>query len=332
MSTTTTTPTTTMRAVVHRTYGAPEKLVLRDVPVPEIGADEVLVRVHAAGVDPGVLVWLYGKPALARPASGFFRPRRPVLGRALAGRVEAVGSTVTDLAPGDEVWGEATHGAYAEYAAVPATRLARKPQGRASSRRPPYRSPPPPPCRRWTRARWVPAPDCWSTARPAAWAASWSSSPRPAAPGHRSLRPRQRRSGRSLGADHVVDYTRDDFTRSGAAYDVIIDLAGTRSAADYRRPSCPAAPWSSPADRRRPSSVGPCKHSPCRSSSEKIRLLMAKVRREDLDQLSALVESGHVVPAVDTVFRLEDAPAALRRLEDGHVRGKLVVRCGEAGS
>ena len=100
MSTTTTTPTTTMRAVVHRTYGAPENLVLRDdVPVPEIGADEVLVRVHAAGVDPGVLVWLYGKPALARPASGFVRPRRPVLGRALAGRVEAVGSTVTDLAP-----------------------------------------------------------------------------------------------------------------------------------------------------------------------------------------------------------------------------------------
>ena len=138
---------------------------------------------------------------------------------------------------------------------------------------------------------------------------------------------------RSLGADHVVDYTRDDFTRSGAAYDVIIDLAGTRSAADYRRALVPGGTMvlaggpPSTFLRRTLQALALSLFV-----SEKIRLLMAKVRREDLDQLSALLDSGQVVPAVDTVFPLEDAPAALRRLEEGHVRGKLVVRCDEAGS
>src|SRR5689334_11172166 len=120
---------TLMRAAVRRGYGPPDVLRLDDVEVPRIDADQVLVRVHAGGVDPGVLFFLTGRPRVVRTAAGIGRPKHPVLGRALAGRVAAVGTAVTRFAVGDEVYGEVPHGAYAEYAAAPERLLAVKPAG-----------------------------------------------------------------------------------------------------------------------------------------------------------------------------------------------------------
>src|SRR5690349_24453668 len=125
----TTQMTTTMKAVTQREYGAPEQMALEELPVPAIGEDEVLVRVHAAGVDPGVWLFATGEPRILRAAAGLRRPKHPVPGRALAGRVEAVGSAVTRFRPGDDVYGELPGGAYAEYAAAPEKLLATMPAG-----------------------------------------------------------------------------------------------------------------------------------------------------------------------------------------------------------
>ena len=323
-----------MKGILHRRYGAPEVLELRDdLAMPSVGDDEVLVRVHAAGVDPGVLVWLYGKPAVARPVSGVFRPRRPVLGRALAGRVEAVGDAVTRLQVGDEVWGEASHGGYAEYAAVPEARLALKPAGLS-----------------FEQAAGVPISA--TTALQALDKGGVEAGTRllvngaSGGVGSFAIQIAKARGAevtavcgtgsmdlvRSLGADHVVDYTSEDFTRSSARYDVIVDLAGSHSAADYRRVLTQggtlvlAGGPPSKFLRRIISAMALSLFV-----SERITLLTAKPRTEDLDALSALVDSGQLVPAIDSVLPLADVPEALRRLERGGVKGKIVIAIDAVG-
>ena len=197
MSTTTTTPTTTMRAVVHRTYGAPEKLVSVTYLCRRSARTRAGQGPRSRGRPrrPGLALRQAGS---RRPASGFFRPRRPVLGRALAGRVEAVGSTVTDLGTGRRGLGRG----HARRESTPRSPPRVWPGSRrvcAFSRRPPYRSPPPPPCRRWTRARWAPAQTA-GRRRVRRWQLRGPARQGPRRRGHRSLRPRQRRSGAITGA------------------------------------------------------------------------------------------------------------------------------------
>ena len=230
--------TTMMRAFVRRRYGTPEVLTFEELERPAPVGDEVLVRVHAAGVSIGDHLVVTGKPYVVRlsPHGGLLRPRRPVPGMALAGRVEAVGEKVTTVRPGDEVFGDAPAGAFAEYAIVPAGRLAPKPSNLSFEE---------------------------------AAATPWAVTPLQALRDTGALRAGQKvlingASGgvgtwavqiakalgaevtavcsarnvemvRALGADVVVDYTKDDFVDGGRRFDLALDAIGNRSLADFRR-------------------------------------------------------------------------------------------------
>jgi NADPH:quinone reductase-like Zn-dependent oxidoreductase len=320
--------TSTMKAATQREYGAPEQMALEDLPVPTIGADEVLVRVHAAGVDPGVRLFVTGEPRILRAVAGLPRPKRPVPGRALAGRVEAVGSAVTRFRPGDGVYGELPGGAYAEYAAAPERLLSVAPAG-------------------LTFAEAAALPLSGTTALQCLRDAG-----RLRAGGHVLVNgaaggvgtfavqiakalgarvtavcsPDSAELVSALGADHVIDYTREDFTTAGPRYDVVLDLVGNHTLARSRRALAPGG--------RLVLSAGP----PAPSIRRTLAALLtypflrrktvpgfATPRAADLDRLRELVESGAVRPVVDRTYPLARTAAALRRQGDGHARGKTVL-------
>ncbi|MCO1654914.1 NAD(P)-dependent alcohol dehydrogenase [Pseudonocardia sp. S2-4] len=317
-----------MKAAVRREYGPPDVLRLDDVPVPTITADQVLVRVRAAGVDPGVLFFLTGRPRVLRAVAGIARPTQPVLGRALAGRVEAVGAAVTRFRAGDEVYGEVPHGAYAEYAAAPAHLLAVKPTGLS-----------------FAEAAAVPlsgtaALQCLRDAgrlRPGSHVLVNGAT---GGVGTFAVQIAKALGARvtavcspdgaalvtALGADHVVDRTRDDFTDAGPRYDVVLDLVGNRTLAQCRRVLAPggrlvlsAGP---PAPSIRRTLVGLLSYPVLR---RKIVPGFAVPRAADLDRLREMVDSGAVRPALDRTYPLAEAAEALRAQAAGHARGKTVL-------
>ena len=322
------TMTSTMKAVVHDRYGTPDVLRVAEVDVPEAGPGEVLVRIRAAGVDPGVWFFLTGKPYVVRAASGPRRPRRPILGRAVAGRVQAVGGAVTQWRPGDEVVAELSSGAYAEYVAAPAKALARKPAG-------------------LTFAQAATLPISATTALQALRDAGR------AGPGKHVLvngasggvgtfavqiaaalgaevtavcSTRNADLLRSIGADHVVDYTREDFTAGGPRYDVILDLIGNHSLRESRRALTAtgtlvlSAGPPAPVFRRM---IAAFALSPF--VGHRLVPLVATPKAADLDAVRDLVDEGKVTPVLDRTFDLADTAGALRHQGDGHARGKTVV-------
>ena len=319
---------TTMKAAVHREYGPPDVLRFEDVRTPTIGDDGVLVRVRAAGVDPGVWLFLVGEPRVLRIAAGLGRPKNPVPGRALAGRVEAVGAAVTRFRPGDEVYGELPAGAYAEYAAAPEELLAIKPAGLS-----------------FEQAAAVPlsgtaALQCLRDAgrlRPgmhvlvngAAGGVGTFAVQIAKALGARVTAvcaPDGAELVGSLGADHVVDYTRDDFTAADTRYDVLLDLVGNHQVAACRRVLTPrgrlvlsAGP---PAPTVRRTLVALLSYPFLR---RKIVPGITRTSAADLDQLTELIGSGAVTPVLDRTYPLAQVADALRRQGAGHARGKTVL-------
>ena len=321
-----------MKAIVQDTYGSADVLELRDIDRPEVGDDEVLVRVHAAGVDPGVWHLMTGLPYLIRIAGyGFRAPKSPVRGNDLAGRVEAVGKNVTEFQAGDEVFGN-SDGTFAEYASAKANKLALKPTNISVEQ-----------------------------------AAAVPTSALTALQGlrdHGEVQPGQRvlivgASGgigtfavqlakafgaevtgvcsttkvdmvRSLGADHVIDYVRDDFEQMPQRYDVILDMAGNRSLSTLRRALTPEGTlvivggeeggrWLGGTDRQ----IRALLLSPF--VRQRLRTFLAKEGAEDLLVLKELIESGKVTPVIDRTYELREAPDAIRYLDEGHARGKLVL-------
>jgi NADPH:quinone reductase-like Zn-dependent oxidoreductase len=321
-----------VKAVVHHRFGSPDVLELQDADQPALtGDDDVLVRVHASSVNPAEWFAVTGTPYLARPATGLRRPREAVPGADFAGTVEAVGSAVADLRPGDAVFGGTASGAFAEYVRVSQTVV------------------PKPANLTFEQAAAVP------TAAVTALQGLRD---------HGRLRPGQTvlvngASGgvgtfavqlakafgaevtgvcsthnvelvRSLGADHVVDYTREDFTRSGRRYDLLLDVAGSRPWSDCRRVLGKDAalvviggpktnPW-----------VGPLGHVAgvrlaSLRASQKVVFFVAKFNREDFLVLSELLETGKVTPVIDRRYELGDLPAALSYLGEGHARAKVVI-------
>ena len=332
--TTTGTTTRTMRGLVQRRYGGPDALDVRDdLARPTPGEQEVLVRVEAAGVDAGTLILLSGKPLIVRPFVGFRRPRQPIPGRALAGVVEAVGTGVTRLRIGDEVYGEAGGAAYAEYAVVDESRLAIKPASLSFSE---------------TAAVPISATTALQAVRDKGGvgpgmrvavngasggvgtfavqiAAAYGAQVTGVASGAKLD------LVRALGAEQVVDHTREDFTRAAGAYDVIIDIAGTHSLRDYRRALRPGGTLvlvGGPPEKfiRRMLAVLAQKAL----VSEKLLLLTQRHSVDDLDVLTGMIENGRVTPAIDDVQPLDNAPVAVARLSSGRARGKVVIRIGAA--
>jgi NADPH:quinone reductase-like Zn-dependent oxidoreductase len=324
---------TTMKAIVQDEYGdAEDVLRLEEIDRPEVGDDEVLLRVHAAGVDRGVWHLMTGLPYPVRLAGyGVRAPRARVRGREVAGRVEAVGKDVTRLQVGEEVFGIG-EGSFAEYACAREDKLAPKPENLTFEQ-----------------------------------AAAVAVSALTALQGLRDrgrVRPGQKvlvigASGgvgtfavqiakalgaevtgvcsttkvdlvRSIGADHVIDYTLDDITDGAQRYDVILDTGGHRSLTHLRRALTPRGTlvivgsetggrWLGGSDRLlRALMLSPF-------VGQKLGTFICSENAKDLIVLTELIESGAVTPVIDRTYPLSETPAAIRYMEEGHARGKVVI-------
>ena len=321
-----------MKAIVQDTYGSADVLELRDIGTPEIAVGEVLVRVHAAGVDRGVWHLMTGLPYPVRLAgSGLRAPKIPVPGTNMAGVVEAVGQEVTRFQPGDEVFGIGK-GTFAEYARAPENKLAPKPANLTFEQ-----------------------------------AAAVAVSGLTALQGlrdHGRVQPGQTvlitgASGgvgtfavqlaaafgaqvtgvcgttkvdlvRSIGAGHVIDYTREDFADGKQRYDVILDIGGNPSLSRLRRALTPKGTlviaggetrgrWLGGTDRQLRAVLL------SRFVDQKLTTFICRENHEDLLVLKELVEAGRITPVIDRSYPLSEAPKAIRYLEQGHARGKVVV-------
>jgi NADPH:quinone reductase-like Zn-dependent oxidoreductase len=321
---------TSMRAIVQDTYGSADVLQFREIDRPKIGANEVLIRVHAAGVDFGVWHLMAGLPYAVRLAMGVRKPRNPVRGLEVAGVVEAVGGNVTAFKAGDEVFG-ASEGSFAEYARASQARVLHKPSNLT-----------------FEQAAVVPVSA--TTALVGLRAAKVEAGQKVlvigAGGGVGSYVVQIARSMgaevtgvcstskvefvRSIGATHVIDYTGEDFADSGLEYDVIIDLAGSRGVSHLRRGLTAKGTlvilggegggrWLGMGRQVWSKIVGIF-------SRQKFRSPLALVNQNDLGILKDLLEAGKVTPIIDRSYSLSDVPTAIRALAEGHSRGKSVIK------
>jgi NADPH:quinone reductase-like Zn-dependent oxidoreductase len=322
----------TMKAIVQRTYGPPlDVLRLEDVDDPQPGDDEVVIQVRAAGVN--ALDWhlATGEPTVMRLAGmGLRRPKRSGAGRDVAGVVEAVGERVTRFQPGDEVFGWC-HGAFAERAVTREDTLVLKPAGVSFERAAAV------PVAATTalqalrdRAELEPGQHVLITGASggvgsfAVQLARWLGAEVTAVCSTRNLD-----LVRSIGADHAIDYTREDFTRSGKRYDVIVDIAGRPSLFGCRRSLEPGGRlilasgeggrWLGPLDRIAGGLLAGL------VGTRKVRPIEAKETAEDTLLLADLLASGQIDPVIDRTYDLTAAPEAVRYLEEGHTQGKVVI-------
>jgi NADPH:quinone reductase-like Zn-dependent oxidoreductase len=321
-----------MKAILFTKYGSPDVLQVTEVEKPTPKDHQVLVRVHAASANP--LDWhhMRGTPFLVRLGDGFLKPKDPKLGADVAGVVEAIGSNVTEFKPGDEVFGVCS-GSFAEYAVAAESKLALKPANLS-----------------FEAAAAVPV---------AAFTAL------------QGLRDKgQIRAGekvlingasggvgtfavqiaksfgaevtgvcstpkldmvRSIGADHVVDYTREDFTRNGRHYDLIYDAVGNRSVFDYMRAlspqgKCVIAGFTGLPRLFEHMILGRRMSKP--EGKQIVGQGMAATPKTDLLIIKELLEAGTVVPVIDKCYPLDKTAEAVRYLERGHARGKVVITMG----
>jgi NADPH:quinone reductase-like Zn-dependent oxidoreductase len=319
-----------MRSIVYRTYGSPDVLQSENVEKPTPGDDEVLVRIRAAAVNP-MDYHLMGSLYIARLSTGLRKPKPTYPGVDLAGEVEAVGKSVTRFQPGDAVFG-AARGSFAEYACASTTRLALKPAN-------------------ITFAQAAAIPVAGVTAlqglrdkgriQP-----GQNVLINGAAGGVGTFAVQIAKSFgaevtgvcstgsvdlvRSIGADRVIDYTRDDVTTGVQRYDLILDCVGSRPLSAWRR--IMTAHGTFVAVGARPGSrwLGPLPYLikllvSSRFVSQKVVFFVARVTAEDLTALKELVESNKVTPVIDRGYPLSQAADAVRHLEDGHPRGKVVI-------
>jgi NADPH:quinone reductase-like Zn-dependent oxidoreductase len=321
-----------MKAIVHERYGSPDVLELREVDKPTIGDDQVLVRVHASSVNPAEWYAVTG-PFFARAFGGGLRkPKSTAVGADLAGRVEAVGKDVRELQPGDEVFG--TSGAsWAEYAPAREVRLARKPANVS-----------------FEEAAAVPI-----AAITALQALRDKGNVQPgqkvlingASGGVGTYAVQLAKAlgadvtavcstgnvelARSLGADRVVDYTNEDFTKLRERHELMLDIAGSRPFRQFKRVLTPEATVVV-VGAKFPSNkgLGPLSHVIATrlaslGQSQTVKFFVAKINQEDLGFLAELLEAGKVRSVIDRRFELGEAAEALRYLGEGHARGKVII-------
>ncbi|MGI8828972.1 MAG: NAD(P)-dependent alcohol dehydrogenase [Candidatus Limnocylindria bacterium] len=319
-----------MKAIVYRTYGSPDVLKLQEVDKPMPGDGDVLVRVQAASVNP--LDWhlLRGLPYIVRPTAGWRKPKRNIPGVDVAGVVEAVGRNVTRLKPGDEVFGEKSR-ACAEYVCGSEKLFVRKPVNLTPEQ---------------AAAVPVGAITALQALREKGGIQAGQTVLINGASGGVGTFAVQlaKHFGaevtgvcstrnvdlvRSIGADHVIDYTDEDFTRSGQRYDLVIDNVGNRSLLALRRALSPTGTlvlvgaskgnWIAPIARilaaRQLSRFG----------NQKLVGMLTDISREDLEYVTELIEAGKVTPVIDRTYPLREVPDAIRYLETMRARGKVVI-------
>lgn len=320
-----------MKVVQHGHYGSPDALTLSEAPNPTPEENEVLIKVHAAAANP--LDWrkLRATPFFVRFSEGLLKPKQALLGADIAGRVEAVGSNVTQFNVGDEVFGGVGVGGFAEYVCSAENQMAHKPSNIS-----------------FEEAAAVPV---------AALTALQGLRD------HGQLREGQKvlingASGgvgtyavqlakvlgaevtgvcstrnlelvQSLGADHVINYTQTDFTRTGQHYDLIFDAVGDRTAADYKRALTPQGKAVVAGFTTLPKmlfQVVALGSFLSRTSQRTISPMLAKVKQEDLVFMADLLEQGKVKSVIDRCYPLADTAKALAYLEKGHARGKVIIQ------
>jgi len=318
-----------MKAVVYTRYGPPDVLRLMDVQAPVPKDDEVLVRVHAVSLNASDWEVLQGKPLYSR-LGGPFRPRHHILGSDIAGRVVAAGRNATRFDPGEDVFADilSSMGGFAEYVCVRETALAQMPAGLT-----------------YDHAAALP--------QAGAIALQGIQDKGRVQPGHKVLingagggsgmyaiqlaklrgaevtgvdNSEKLEFMRSLGADHVIDYTRDDFTTNGRTYDLILDVAAHRPAFAYQRSLTPGGRYlyvgGSVATLLQVLLIGPVIG---RAADKKIRLLAVRLGAQRLAPLVELCQAGKVATVIDRRYPLSQVPQALQYLGEGHAKGKVVV-------
>jgi NADPH:quinone reductase-like Zn-dependent oxidoreductase len=318
-----------MKAIVHYRYGSPDVLKLEEVETPTPRDHEVLIKVHAVSINGSDWEGLVGKPLYAR-LGGLRKPSNNLLGSDIAGQVEMVGKDVTQFQPGDDVFGEmpAYRGGFAEYACAPENLLIRKPAGLT-----------------FEEAAAIP--------QGAVIALQGIRDKGHVGPGHKVLINGAGGSAgsfavqlakyygaevtgvdntgkldflRSLGADSVIDYTHEDFTRTGKQYDLILDLIAERSVFAYQRALKPNGSYffvgGSVATMFQILLLGP---SIRRSSKRNIRILAVQRNQKDLAFMTELCQTGKIIPVIDRRYPLEAVPEALRYVGERRAKGKIVI-------
>jgi NADPH:quinone reductase-like Zn-dependent oxidoreductase len=319
-----------MKAIVQVQYGSPHVLQLKDIDKPVAGDDEVLVRVHAAAVNIADWHLLRGVPYAMRLVSGVLKPRREIPGLDIAGQVELTGRNVKQFGPGDEVFGWCK-GAFAEYARAAENNLLPKPAN-------------------LTFEQSSAVGDSAFTALAAV------RDQGKVQPGHKVLingasggvgtfavqiaksfgasvtgvcSTRNVDMVRSIGADRVIDYTKEDFTRTEQQYEVMLDLVGNRSLSDCRRALTPRGTYVIVGVRDLGRWFGLGRQTRALFLSpfvrQRMRVFVVRHNRKDLAVLKELVEAGKIAPVIDRRYSLGDVPDALRRQGEGHAQGKIVI-------
>jgi len=320
---------TLMKAIVYHEYGSPDVLKLEEVDMPTPKDDEVLIKVHAVSINGSDREGLIGKPFYAR-LGGLRKPGYPILGSDIAGRVEMAGRNIRDFQPGDEVFGEVPgyHGGFAEYVCASEKTLARKPVSMT-----------------FEEAAAIP--------QAGVIALQGIREKGKVQPGQTVLINGAGGSAgsfaiqlakyygaevtgvdntgkldfmRSLGADHVIDHTRQNFTKIGKQYDLILDVIAHRSAFAYARALKPNGTYfcvgGSVTTLFQVLLLGPWIK---RTTGKNIRLLVVPQNRKDLLSITELCEAGKIVPVIDRRYPLSDVPEALRYVAEGRAKGKVVI-------
>lgn len=318
-----------MQAMVYTEYGLPEVLRLQDVPKPVPTDDEVLIQIHAVSVNGSDRENLIGSPLYAR-IGGLRRPRRQILGSDIAGTVEMVGKNIKDVHVGDEVFGEIPgyHGGFAEYVCMPATTLARKPAGITFEQAAAIPQAGVIALRGiCTKGQVQPGQTVLingaggSAGVFAVQLAKWCGSEVTGVDHAAKLD-----FVRSLGADHVIDYTSEDFTTTGRQYDLILDLIAHRSIVAYARALRPNGTYFCVGGAVNAlvqiALLGPLVK---RATGKNLRVLAVPQNRDDLIAITALCEAGDITPVIDRRYSLQEVPEALRYVGEGRHRGKVVI-------
>lgn len=325
-----------MKAIVFTEYGSPDVLHFEEVETPTPNDDQVLVKIHASSINAGDWHILRADPFLVRLAFGLRKPNIAILGADIAGRVEAVGGNVRQFKPGDEVFGDISgcgFGGFAEFVCVPETALAPKPDGLSFEQ---------------------------AAAVPAAGVTALQSlrDTGKIQPGQNVLingasggvgtfaiqlakhfgaevtgvcSTRNIEKVRALGADHVIDYTQEDFTTNGKQYDLIHAANGHQSIWAYKRSLSPHGRYvmsgGAMAQMWEAMLLGPFVSM---FSGKSMGNMLVKPNQDDLMMLKALLEAGDVLPVIDRRFTLGDVPDAIRYMEDAHAQGKIVIAMDHA--
>ncbi len=310
-----------MRAAIHERYGPPDVLKLQEIDRPAIGPGDVRVQVRASSVNPADWHLMRATPALLiRPTQGLIRPKRKILGFDLAGTVEAIGPEVTRFRPGDDVFG-ISRGTFGEFHRVTQDRLVLKPAGVT------YEEAAAVPVAALTALQGLRTHGQIHSGQKVlingaaggvgTFAVQIAKSLGAEVTGVCSTRNLELVG--QLGADHVVDYTKQDFTREGQRYDLLLDAVGNRSLSDCKRALSSDGIFVAAAG------------SPARSiwmtltGGKRMRGMLAKPNQRDLEFLSELLESGAVTPVIDRRYPLSEIADAIRYLEQGHARGKVII-------